>query len=138
MGNKISHSGIVENVTEGCVKVRIVQSSVCAACKVAGHCNAADFKVKIVDVFCGDTSEYSVGQNVIVSASKDVANKALLLGFGIPFLLLICVLLITLRLTNEEGFAALVAVGSLVPYYFMIWLMRDKIQQRISFQIEYE
>ena len=138
MGNKISHSGIVENVMEGCVKVRIVQSSACAACKVAGHCNAADFKVKIVDVFCGDTSEYSVGQNVIVSASKDVANKALLLGFGIPFLLLICVLLITLRLTNEEGFAALVAVGSLVPYYFMIWLMRDKIQQRISFQIEYE
>ena len=138
MGNKISHSGIVENVMEGCVKVRIVQSSACAACKVAGHCNAADFKVKIVDVFCCDTSEYSVGQNVIVSASKDVANKALLLGFGIPFLLLICVLLITLRLTNEEGFAALVAVGSLVPYYFMIWLMRDKIQQRISFQIEYE
>ena len=138
MGNKISHSGIVENVTEGCVKVRIVQSSACVACKVASHCNAADAKVKIVDVFCCDTSEYSVGQNVIVSASKDVANKALLLGFGIPFLLLICVLLITLRLTNEEGFAALVAVGSLVPYYFMIWLMRDKIQQRISFQIEYE
>ena len=138
MGNKISHSGIVENVTEGCVKVRIVQSSACAACKVASHCNAADSKVKIVDVFCGDTSDFSVGQNVIVSASKDVANKALLLGFGIPFLLLICVLLITLRLTNEEGFAALVAVGSLVPYYFMIWLMRDKIQQRISFQIEYE
>ena len=138
MGNKISHSGIVENVMEGCVKVRIVQSSACAACKVAGHCNAADFKVKIVDVFCGDTSEYSVGQNVIVSASKDVANKALLLGFGIPFLLLVCVLLITLRLTTEEYVAALVAVGSLVPYYFMIWLMRDKIQQRISFQIEYE
>ena len=138
MGNKISHSGIVENVMEGCVKVRIVQSSVCAACKVAGHCNAADFKVKIVDVFCGDTSEYSVGQNVIVSASKDVANKALLLGFGIPFLLLVCVLLITLRLTTEEYVAALVAVGSLVPYFFLLWLMRDKIQQRISFQIEYE
>ena len=138
MGNKISHTGIVENVTEGCVKVRIVQSSACVACKVASHCNAADSKVKIVDVFCCDTSEYSVGQNVIVSASTDVANKALLLGFGIPFLLLICVLLITLRLTNEEGFAALVAVGSLVPYYFIIWLMRDKIQQRISFQIEYE
>lgn len=138
MGNKISHSGIVENVMEGCVKVRIVQSSACAACKVASHCNAADSKEKIVDVFCADTSEYSVGQNVIVSASKDVANKALLLGFGIPFLLLICVLLIMLRLTSEEGIAALVAVGSLVSYFFGVWLMRDKIQQRISFQIEYE
>lgn len=136
MSKKISHSGIVESIQDGCVKVRIVQTSACAACKVASHCNAAESKVKIVDVFCCDTAKYEAGQEVVVSASKDVANRALLLGFGLPFLLLVSVLMITLRLTSEEGVAALVALGSLLPYYLLLWLLRDRIQQRISFQLE--
>ena len=136
MHTKISHSGIVESVSGGCVKVRILQASACAACKVAGHCHASESKEKIVDVFCCDTAKYETGQEVIVWASKDVANKALLLGFGVPFLLLVSVLMLALRLTSDEGVAALVALGSLVPYYFILWLMRNQIQQRISFQLD--
>lgn len=136
MSDKISHSGIVERIQDGCVKVRIVQTSACAACKVASHCNAAESKVKIVDVLGVDGGAYQVGQEVVVSASKDVANRALLLGFGIPFMLLVCVLFLMLRLTQDEGIAALSAIGSLVPYYLLLWLLRDSIQRRISFQIE--
>ena len=136
MSQKISHSGIIESMKDGCIKVRIVQTSACAACKVASHCNAAESKVKIVDVFCCDTAKYETGQEVTVWASKDVANRALLLGFGVPFLLLVCVLLIALRLTANEGLAALLALGSLVPYYFVLWCLRDRIQRGISFQIE--
>ena len=136
MSQKISHSGVVERIEGDCIKVRIVQTSACAACKVASHCNAAESKVKIVDVFGCDTTNYSTGQEVTVWASRDVANRALLLGFGVPFLLLVCVLLIALRLTANEGLAALWALGSLVPYYFALWLLRDRIQRGISFHIE--
>ena len=136
MSQKISHAGVIESIEGDSIKVRIVQTSACAACKVAGHCNAAESKVKIVDVVGADATRYQLGQEVVVWASKDVANKALLLGFGVPFLLLVCVLMIALRLTASEGVAALVALGSLVPYYFVLWLLRDRIQRGISFQIE--
>ena len=136
MSNDIRHSGIVESVEGGTVHVRILQTSACAACKVASHCNAAESKVKVVDVFGFDTTKYATGQEVTGWASRDVANRALLLGFGVPFLLLVCVLLIALRFTANEGVAALLALGSLVPYYFALWLLRDRIQRGISFQIE--
>jgi len=136
MSQKISHSGVIESILDGCVKVRIVQTSACAACKIAGHCNASESKVKIVDVFCSNSSDYTVGQDVTVWASKDVANKALLLGFGVPFLLLVSVLMIALKIIGDEGISALIALGALVPYYFALWLMRDRIQHQISFQIE--
>ena len=136
MSNKISHSGIIHSITDGCIRVQIVQTSACAACKVASHCNAAESKIKIVDVMSNNTSGYKVGQEVTVWASKDVANRALMLGFGIPFLLLICVLMVALKLTGNEGVAALAAIASLVPYYVALWLMRDKIQQHISFNLE--
>lgn len=137
MSNKISHSGVISSISDSCIKVQIVQTSACAACKVASHCNVAESKVKIVDVFC-DTKDYHVGQQVVVWASKDVANNALLLGFGIPFLLLVCVLMIALKFTGSEGAAALSAIGSLVPYYLLLWAMRHRIQKQISFHVKEE
>ena len=118
------------------MKVRIVQTTACAACKVASHCNASESKVKIVDVYCCDTAKYKTGQEVVVWASKEVANKALLLGFGLPLLLLVGVLIILLRITDSEGVAALAALGALIPYYMILWLFKEKIRQQVSFRIE--
>ena len=110
--------------------------SACAACKVASHCNASDKKVKIVDVFCDDAASYQIGQEVVVSASGGVAANALLLGFGVPFLLLILTLIVTLKLTGNEGVAALAALASLAPYYLVLWLFRNRIRQKLAFSLE--
>ena len=137
MSTKISHSGVVESINEGCVQVRILQASACAACKVAGHCHASESKEKIVDVMnVGDASRLKVGDSVVVSASRDVANRALFLGFGVPFLILVSVLFIMLQLVSDEGWAALAALLALLPYYGLLYLMRDKIQQKMAFFIE--
>jgi sigma-E factor negative regulatory protein RseC len=136
MSQKISHAGVIESIEGDSIKVRIVQTSACAACKVAGHCNAAESKVKIVDVVGADATRYQLGQEVVVWASKDVANKALVLGFGLPFLLMIAVLVIVLHVTDNEGVAALSALGSLLLYYGLLWLRRESIQRGISFRIE--
>ena len=137
MGAKISHSGIVESISDECVKVRILQTSACAGCKVASHCHASESKEKIVDVLnMSDTSRLKVGDDVMVIASRDVANRSLLLGFGIPLLILVGVLLFVLQLTGNEGFAALSGLLALIPYYFIIWLCRKKIQQQLAFSIE--
>jgi sigma-E factor negative regulatory protein RseC len=113
-----------------------VASSCRSASPLGSSKNASESKVKIVDVLRNDTKGFEVGQQVVVWASKDVANQALLLGFGVPFLLLVCVLMIALKLTDSEGVSALAAIASLVPYYVALWLMRDRIQQRISFNLE--
>ena len=137
MSAKISHSGIVESVSERCVKVRILQTSACAACKVASHCNASESKVKIVDVLnVPEATSLKVGDSVVVSASRDVANRALLLGFGVPFVVMIALLIIVLWMTGNEGLAALSGVLALVPYYLLVWVFRNSIQRQISFAIE--
>ena len=133
--SQVSHTGIVEGIADGCVSVHILQTSACAACKVAGHCNAAEAKEKMVDVWCADAARYAVGQQVTVAASMAVARKALVLGFVMPFLLVVAVLVAVLYLTKNEGTAAMAALGSLIPYYLLLWLYRDRIQRDITFQI---
>ena len=136
MNHIIRHSGVVESIEDGCVHIRITQTSACAACKVAGYCNAAESKEKIIDVYCDDVAAYSIGQAVVVTTTGQVAARALLWGFGFPFLLLVVVLLLTWLLTAHEGWAALCALASLIPYYIVLWLMRDKMSQQLSFSIE--
>ena len=136
MGTKISHSGIIESIDDGCIHVRIVQTSACAACKVAGYCNAAESKEKIIDVYCDSVAAYQVGQQVVVSTSGQVAVKALLWAFGVPFVLLMTVLVLVLLLTANEGLAALSALAVLVPYYLVLWLLRNKMREQLAFRIE--
>lgn len=136
MGNKISHSGVVESVSDGYVHVRIVQTSACAACKAASYCNASESKVKTVDVRCADGAVYEPGQTVTVMASQEVAAHALLLGFGLPFVVLIVVLLLLLLLTGNEGIAALGGLAALLPYYGVLYLYRNRIRDKLAFYIE--
>jgi sigma-E factor negative regulatory protein RseC len=65
-----------------------------------------------------------------------VANRALLLGFGLPLLILVSVLLIALLFLSDEGLAAMVALLALVPYYVLLYLLRDRIRQKMAFFIE--
>ena len=136
MSNKIKHSGVVENILGDSVQVRIVQTSACAACKVAGYCNAFESKEKLVDVYHADTRNLRVGDVVTVTASTQVAAQALLLGFGLPFVVLVAVLIAVLLITGNEGAAALSGLAALVPYYAVLFLFRNRIRDKLSFSIE--
>ena len=136
MGGIVKHDGIIERITEGMVCVRIVQTSACAACKVAKYCNASESKEKLVDVRMSDTSRWSVGDRVVVAASQQMANQALLYAFGVPLVLLVAVLVVVLLLTGREGLAGLCGILSLVPYYGILYLRRSSLQKRMAFWIE--
>ena len=135
MSTKISHSGIIESIDEGCIHVRIVQTSACAACKVAGYCNAAESKEKIVDVY-KPAGSLKVGDAVTVTASSQIATQALLYGFAYPFVLLVVVLGAALWLTGNEATAGLCALASLLPYYGVLYLLRNKHRESFAFDIE--
>ena len=134
MSNKIKHNGVVDGVEEGCVRVRILQSSACSACKVAAHWNASEPKEKIIDVHT-DVQGYEVGQHVVVSVSASMGYKAVLLGFGLPFLLLVAVIILVNNLTGNEPLSALLGLGVLVPYYLLLYFNRDRIGKSLSVEI---
>ena len=46
------------------------------------------------------------------------------------------VLVLVLLLTGNEGWAALGALVALVPYYIILWLLRDKMREQLAFRIE--
>ena len=137
MENSVRHEGTIESIEGRHIRVRIMQHSACAACKVAARCNASESKIKIVDVYDEEAANaHQTGDTVVVSTSSRSAGRALLLGFGLPLALMLAVLVAMLLAGVEEGVAALGAVAILVPYYAVVWLMREHIAEKISFGIE--
>lgn len=136
MSNKIKHAGVVDGVEGECVRVRILQSSACSACKVAAHCNASETKEKVIDVMDADASHYQKGDQVMVVADTAVGFRASLYGYLLPLILMVVTLVGALAATHSEGLAAVSALGILMPYYVLLFLMRNKLRNRLSFALE--
>ena len=136
MSNKIKHAGVVDGVEGECVRVRILQSSACSACKVAAHCNASETKEKIIDVMDADASHYQKGDQVMVVADTAVGFRASLYGYLLPLILMVVTLVGVLAATHSEGLTAVSALGILMPYYVLLFLMRNKLRNRLSFTLE--
>ena len=136
MNTDIKHCGVIDDIVDGCAKVRIIQSSACASCKVAGHCNAAESKEKIVEIYDFDKTGFTVGDEVIVVASQRMGTYAVMLSSVIPLFLIIIALVIAMALTGNEVVAALSCLCALIPYYAILYLCRNRIKQRLSFRME--
>lgn len=136
MSNKIKHNGVVDGVEEGCVRVRILQSSACSACKVAAHCNASETKEKIIEVQVADADRYQRGDSVTVVADTAVGFRASLYGYLLPLILMVVSLVAVLKITQSEGYAAVSALGILIPYYIGLYLLKNKLRNKLSFSLE--
>ena len=136
MADIIKHRGIVEKVEGAHVVVRIVQTSACAACSAKGLCNASESKEKQIDVFEAGAS-YRIGEEVVLCGSTSMGMRAVFLAFGIPMLLLLVALFVTMRVTDGDALvSSLVALFAVVPYYLVIYFMKDKLNKTFSFTIE--
>ena len=137
MTNKIKHIGKIDSVTRQGVKVRILQASACSSCKASRLCNASEKKEKLVDVSLPDaSSRYHVGDDVVVVASRATGMKAVLIGFGLPFLVLVAVLFGAMKATGNEPLAALLSLAALVHYYLVVYAFRRKLYDEFRFTLE--
>ena len=136
MADIIKHRGIVEKVEGSHVVVRIVQTSACAACSAKGLCNASESKEKQIDVYEMNAT-YQVGEEVVLIGTTSMGMRAVALAFGGPVLLLLLALFVTMRVTDGDALvSSLIALLAVVPYYLVIYFMKDKLNKTFSFTIE--
>ena len=136
MADIIKHRGIVEKVDGSHIVVRIVQTSACSACSAKGLCNASESKEKQIDVYEANPS-YQIGEEVMVCGTTSMGMRAVLLAFGVPLLILVLALGVSMKLTGEDALLSSgIALVSVVPYYIGIYFCKDRLNRTFSFTIE--
>ncbi|MCF8301656.1 MAG: SoxR reducing system RseC family protein [Bacteroidales bacterium] len=132
----IRHPGTIVNVKNNKVEVKILNQSACANCHVKGMCNVAEMEEKIVEVPKPPHKEYREGERVEILMERSLGARAVLIGYFLPFLLFLATLIISLQLVSSEGFAALIALGILIPYYLILAQNQESIKKTFSFRLE--
>ena len=77
-----------------------------------------------------------IGDVVTIIAASKTGFYAVTLSSIVPLLLLVVTLVIILSITDNEVVSALSAIAVLIPYYILLYLLRDKIRKQMSFMIE--
>lgn len=136
--DNITHPGIVEQISKDSIFVKILAMSACSSCHAKGMCSIAEVEEKVIEVKKDPKRDLNEGQEVTVAMQKSLGGKAVFLGYILPFLVLMGVLILVLSLTGNEGIAGLSAILILIPYYWLLYIFRDKLKRTFSFKIMYE
>ena len=131
----IEHEGIIDHIDGDVAHVKIDNVSACASCHAKGACGAADQEEKFLDVPLQGAS-YQQGDSVNVQIAKHLGFRAVALGYVYPFLLLMGVLIATLALGAGELRAGGLALLSIIPYYLVLYLFRNRIAKSFTFSIK--
>ena len=131
----ISHEGIVTKITNDELEIKIVSQSACAACHAKSACGMGEQAEKILTVPRPKDQDFSLMQKVNVTMAIGQGNKAAVLAYLIPIVLLLAVLFICLGVGLNEGLSALISIAVLIPYYTILYLQRDKLKRRFEYRI---
>lgn len=130
----INHEGIVQRIDDTSVIVSISSSTACSGCHAEGSCNMAGKEEKIIEV----TGRYNVrtGDRVTILMKQSMGYAALLLGYLLPLLSVVTVLIILVAMEVPELPAGLLSLAILIPYYIILYLFRRRVNEKFSFTLK--
>ena len=132
MTNTIEHQGFIIEINNNIAHVRIEQTSACASCHVKSVCGASEKTEKIIDAHIADNT-LKVGDQVTIIGQKSLGFQAIILAYILPFVVIVASLFIVNIFTTNEVVIGTCALATLIPYFAILRLMRNKIQAKFQF-----
>lgn len=130
----IERKGVVLSVNDGIAQVEIECMSACSACHAKSLCSSSEKQNKIVDAYVDKGSQLAVGENVIVEGRESMGIVAVVVAYLLPLIIMVLVLSLMVMNGCSDGIAGLVSLGVLIPYYLVLYMVRDKLYNKFIFK----
>ena len=131
----IAHEGKVIAANPQFTTVEITSSAACASCHAAGLCGMGEVQEKAIQVPTRYGEDYTVGEPVEVGLKATMGLKAVWIAYAVPLVILLVVVLVLLKAGLGELPAAGAGLGAVAVYYFIVWLLRDRLRHSYVFTI---
>ena len=117
------HAGVVSEMKGSSIIVALDENVHCESYAARGACGVTDSVNKTVEVI-NPEGTFKLNQPVEVVLKKDLGQKAVFWAYIFPFLLMLATL-VTSSLFLEEWMAGLLSLLILIPYYGMIYALKN-------------
>ena len=119
---------------DGTAEVEILVSDSCSGCQAKSVCSAGKTETKVIIAKC-DTPLFP-GDIVTVEMPLSQGFQALLIGYVVPFIVLITTFIIASFTGTGELASALLSFAAIGIYYLAVWLFRGRINEKYEFTIK--
>ncbi len=134
--NEIRHTGKILEITPEYTTVEIVVSSACSSCHSKALCGMSEDKEKVIMVPTDPYALHKVGDEVEVMTKMSMGMKAVWISYVIPLAVLMILILTLSSFIDSQVVCGLSAVGGVALYYFVIWLLRSRLENEFTFYIK--
>lgn len=131
----ITHPGIVRKVEANKAEVSVQVNSACASCEIKGSCSIGESVEKLIEVDLDGQEHYAKGQSVTIEMKQSQGSWALIFAYMLPFVLLFGSLVSFIALGIEQGISGLLSIAMLIPYYLILFLMRNFFKKKFSYRL---
>ena len=131
------HTGKVVSMTPQSTVVQIVSHSACSECHAASVCGMSEFVEKAIEIPTDPRAPYQVGDEVKVVLKATMGLKAVWIAYFLPLVVLLAVALGLMALGVGEVVSGLAGIAAVGVYYFVIWLLRDRLRNEYVFSVQY-
>ncbi len=133
--NNICREGIVRSVEGDEITVEVIVSSACSGCHAKSICIPSDRRQERITVKNTRNEQYEVGETVELLLETSAGNKAVVLAYVLPLIVLLMLLFGCYALTHKELLSVCVGVLGVVLYYLILKSAGKSIEKGITFGI---
>ena len=134
-GETITHEEKVLRVPgNGTAEVEIIVSGACSGCHAKSVCSAGSTEAKVITV--KSDSFVQPGDCVTVEMKLSQGFRALVIGYMIPFIVLVAIFTVASAAGAGELVSALLSFLAIGVYYLFIYLLRSRIGEKFEFKIK--
>ena len=140
MKNEVKHKAKVVDMNPHFTTVKIMVSSACAECHAKELCGMSEEEEKLVSLPTDPYATYNIGDEVELCTKMSMGMKAVWISYVVPLMVLM-ILILSLSTIFEgaeymEVIAGLGSIAGVGVYYFVIWLLREKLKTEFVFYIK--
>jgi len=133
--NNICREGIVRNIDGDDISVEIIVSSACSGCHAKSICIPSDRRQEIVTVKNSRQETYQVGETVDLLLETSAGNKAVILAYVLPLVVLLVLLFGCYTLTHNELLSVGISILGILLYYLILKSAGKSVEKGIEFGI---
>ncbi len=129
----IKHEGIISKISKNTITISLKGNVNCEGCKAQSACGVSDTNDKEIEIE-NPTQSFQLHETVDLVLNRELGLKAVFWAYVFPFILMFLVLILT-SLFLKEWVAGLVSLFVLVPYYFMLFVLKDTFKKAFQLSI---
>jgi len=133
--SNICREGIVRAVDGENISVEVIVSSACSGCHAKSICIPSDHRQEIITVKNSRHEDYQVGETVELLLETSAGNRAVVLAYVLPLLVLLVLLFGCFALTGKELLSVGIGVLGVVIYYLVLKSFSKGVEKQMEFTI---